>query len=171
VNGRDLTKDPSTPDLNQQHGLPPGAAAEIRAAVHAELDEVVPYVVQALRRNDAFEAFEDRLKAAEKRIEARRERPLVIGIHQLLDRIRHFDLAPDVKKALEDDVLGLLTEAGYQEIGQEGEAYDAARHDAIHGRAVAGNAVVTKVETYGLASFGDVVVQARVHISPGRTSL
>jgi molecular chaperone DnaK len=167
----DLTGEPGMPGPNERPELPAGVAAEIRAAVHAELDEVVPYVVQALRRNDAFEAFEDRLKAAEKRIEARRERPLVIGLHQLLDQIRHFELEPAVKKALEDDVVRLLTEAGYQEFGHEGEAYDPARHDAIGGRAIAGSAVVTKVDTLGLTSFGDVVIRARVHVSPGRTSL
>jgi hypothetical protein len=143
----------------------------VREAVRAEFDEVVPYVVRALNRNDAFAAFEDRLKAAEKRIEARRERPVVVGVHRVLDRVRHLDFEPAVKRALEDDLVDLLTEAGYAETGDVGEAYDPARHDALDGRAVDGNAVVATVLTRGLTSFGEVVFRAKVEISPGRPSL
>lgn len=143
----------------------------VREAVRAEFDEVVPYVVRALNRNDAFTAFEDRLKAAEKRIEARRERPVVAGVHRVLDRVRHLDFEPAVKRALEDDLVGLLTEAGYAEMGDVGEAYDPARHDALDGRAVDGNAVVTTVLSRGLTSFGEVVFRAKVEIAPGRPSL
>jgi len=150
---------------------PDGVVRAVREAVRAEFDEVVPYVVRALNRNDAFSAFEDRLKAAEKRIEARRERPVVAGVHRVLDRVRHLDFEPAVKRALEDDLVGLLAEAGYAETGDVGEAYDPARHDALDGRAVDGNAVVTSVLTRGLTSFGEVVFRAKVEISPGRASL
>jgi molecular chaperone GrpE (heat shock protein) len=63
----------------------------------------------------------------------------------------------------------LLTEAGYEETGQVGEAYDPVRHDAIDGRAVDGKAMVTKVHTRGLTSYGDVVVRAKVEISPAHS--
>ena len=161
----------SAPDLTQESVPPTGATEAIRAAVHAEFDEVLPYVVEALRRNNAFDEINDRLRAAERRLEARRERPVIVGVHHVLDRIRHLDFDPAIKQALEDDVVRLLTEAGYEETGQVGEAYDPVRHDAIDGRAVDGMAMVTKVHTRGLTSYGDVVVRAKVEISPGRSSL
>lgn len=147
--------------------LPAAATEAIRAAVHAEFDEVLPYVVEAMRRNNAFDEISDRLRAAERRIEARQERPVIVGMHRVLDRIRHLDFDQTIKQALADDVAKVLTEAGYEETGCIGEHYDPDRHDAIDGRAMDGKASVTKVHTHGLASFGDVVVRAKVEISPG----
>lgn len=161
----------SGPDLPQEAELPAGATEAIRTAVHAEFDNVLPYVVEALRRNNAFDEINHRLRAAERRIEARQERPVIVGVHRVLDRIRHLDFDEAIKKALEDDIARVLTEAGYEEAGRVGEDYDPVRHDAIDGRAVDGEAVVTKVHTHGLTSFGDVVVRARVEISPGPQAL
>jgi hypothetical protein len=161
----------STPDLTEEAVPSAGGTEEaIRAAVHAEFDEVLPFVVEALRRNKAFDDINDRLRTAERRLEARRERPVIVGVHHVLDRIRHLDFDPAIKQALDDDVVRLLTEAGYEETGQVGEAYDPVRHDAIDGRAVDGQALVTKVHTCGLTSYGDVVVRAKVEISPGCSS-
>ena len=114
----------SAPELTEQSGLPAGAAEAIRAAVHAEFDEVLPYVLEALRRNNAFDEINDRLRAAERRIQARRERPVIVNVHRVLDRIRHLDLDQAVKQALEDDIARLLAEAGYEETGRVGEDYD-----------------------------------------------
>lgn len=161
----------SAPELTEQSGLPAGAAEAIRAAVHAEFDEVLPYVLEALRRNNAFDEINDRLRAAERRIQARQERPVIVNVHRVLDRIRHLDLDQAVKQALEDDIARLLAEAGYEETGRVGEDYDPDRHEAIDGRALDGRAVVTKVHTRGLTSFGDVVVRAKVEISPGPSAL
>ncbi len=161
----------SAPELTEQSGLPTGAAEAIRAAVHAEFDEVLPYVLEALRRNNAFDEINDRLRAAERRIQARQERPVIVNVHRVLDRIRHLDLDQAVKQALEDDIARLLAEAGYEETGRVGEDYDPDRHEAIDGRALDGRAVVTKVHTRGLTSFGDVVVRAKVEISPGPSAL
>ena len=153
-------------DVTQESGLPTGTTEAIRSVVHAEFDEVLPWVLEALRRNKAFDEINDRLRAAESRIEARQERPVIIGVHRLLDRIRHLDFDQAIKKALERDIAHVLAKAGYEETGRVGEAYDPARHDAIDGRAVDGRAVVITVHTYGLSSFGDVVVRAKVEVSP-----
>jgi molecular chaperone GrpE (heat shock protein) len=166
----------TAPDLTEETGLPagttsglPAATAEtIRSAVHAEFDEVLPYVVEALRRNNAFDEINDRLRTAERRIESRQERPVIIGVHRVLDRIRHLEFDQAIRQALEDDIVHVLTEAGYEETGQIGDAYDPGCHEAIDGRALDGNAVVTAVHAHGLSSFGDVVIRAKVQISPGR---
>lgn len=152
--------------MTGQAGLPAGAAEAIRAAVRAEFDEVLPHVLEAVRRNYAFDEISERLRVAERRIEARKERPVIIGLHRVLDRIRHLDLDEEIKQALADDMTHVLAEAGYQETGTVGEDYDHVRHTAIQGRAVNGSAVVTRVHSRGLTSFGDVVVQAKVEISP-----
>lgn len=174
MNAQDTT-DANVQDITQdktgESALPAGATEAIRTAVHAEFDEVLPYVVDALRRNNAFDEINERLRAAERRIEARQERPVIAGVHRVLDRIRHLDFDREIKQALADDIARVLTEAGYQETGCVGEDFDPACHDAIDGRAVDGKAVVTAVHTHGLISFGDVVVRAKVEISPGPSAL
>jgi hypothetical protein len=158
----------STADLSEKEPrLAANIAEAIRAAVHAEFDAVLPYVVEALRRDKAFDEISDRLRAAERRIESRQERPVIIALYRVLDRIRHLDFDPAIKQALDEDIKRVLGEAGYQETGQAGEDYEPATHDAIDGRAVDGKAVVTKVHSHGLVSFSDVVVRAKVEISPG----
>jgi hypothetical protein len=158
----------SAADVSEaEPALPAGATEAVRAAVHAEFDEVLPYLVEALRRNNAFDEISDRLRSAERRIESRQERPVIIGLHRVLDRIRHLDFDQAIKQALDEDITHVLDAAGYQETGQAGEDYDPARHDAIDGRAAGGKAVVTKVHSHGLISYSDVVVRAKVEISPG----
>jgi len=151
----------------EEPGLPPGAVESVRAAVRAEFDEVLPYLVDALRRDKAFDDISERLRTAERRIESRQERPVIVGLHRVLDRLRHLDFDQVIKQALDADLTRLLSEAGYQETGRVGEDYDPVRHEAIGGRAADGKAVVTRVHSHGLASFGDVVALAKVEIAPG----
>lgn len=147
-------------------GLPEAVGEAVRVAVRAEFDEVLHYVVEALRRDKAFEELNGRLREAERRLEARRERPVITGVYRLLDRLRHFEFDRSIKNALQDDIVRLLNDAGYEETGEVGEVYDPAWHEAIDGHAVDGKATVTRVHTRGLASFSDVVFRARVEISP-----
>jgi hypothetical protein len=156
----------SIPEASGETPLSARAIEAISEAVRAEFDKVLPDVLGALRRNNAFDEISDRLRTAERRIEARRERPVIIGLHRVLDRIRHLDLDKEIEHALEADIIHTLAEAGYQETGAAGEEYDPVRHVAIGGHAVNGSAVVTTVHARGLTSFGDVVVQAKVEISP-----
>jgi hypothetical protein len=159
----------TAPDLDEEPGRAADTSDAIRAAVHAEFDEVLPYVVKALGRDKAFDEINERLRAAERRIEARQERPVIIGVHRVLDRIRHLDFDQAIKQALEDDITAILTQAGYAETGRVGADYDPACHDAIDGHALDGKAVITKVHAHGLDSFGDVVIRAKVEISPEKS--
>jgi uncharacterized protein with beta-barrel porin domain len=156
----------ASPQDASRETLPPGVAEEIRAAVYAEFTPVLDYVAEALARNKAFEEMSDRLRAAERRLEARRERPLVAAAHRLLDRLRHLEFDPVVKRELEADIVKMLRDAGFEETGQVGEAYDPVWHEAIEGRAVDSRARVSKVHTRGLKCLGDVVFRARVQILP-----
>lgn len=149
--------------------LPAGVAEAVRAAVHDEFDQVLHHVVEALRRNNAFDELSDRLRTAERRLETRRERPLVSSVYRLLDHLRHLDFDQSVKDALEAEIVRMLHEAGFEETGCVGEAYNPALHEAIGGRSNGGRATVSQVDTRGLTSFGDVVFRAKVHVSPSIT--
>jgi len=155
-------------------GMPPAeeptlsaaVADTVRAAVRDEFDQVLHHVVEALRRNNAFDELSDRLRTAERRLETRQERPLVAAVHRLLDQLRHLDFDPAIKGVLETEIVRMLNDAGFEETGVVGEAYNAAVHEAIAGRSDAGRATVVRVDTRGLSSFGDVVFRAKVQISP-----
>jgi hypothetical protein len=146
--------------------LPAGVAEAVRTAVHDEFDQVLHHVVEALRRNNAFEELSDRLRASERRLETRRERPLVAAVYRLLDHLRHLDFDQSVKVVLEAEIVQVLNEAGFEETGSVGEAYDPALHEAIGGRSNGGRGTVVKVDTRGLTSFGDVIFRAKVQVSP-----
>ena len=108
----------------------------------------------------------DRLGKAERLLATRRERPLAVAVHQVLNRLRHLDFDQAVKASLEAELAKTLTDAGFTEFGQVGEDYDPDRHDALSGRAADGRATVTEVDASGLGSFGDVVVRAQVQVAP-----
>jgi hypothetical protein len=144
-------------------------AEAVREAVHDEFDQVLHHVVEALRRNNAFDELSDRLRTAELRLETRRERPLVAAVYRLLDHLRHLVFDRSVKDVLDAEIVKMLTEAGFEETGRTGEAYDPALHEAIGGRSEGGRATVVRVDTRGLSSFGDVVFRAKVQIAPPGT--
>jgi hypothetical protein len=143
--------------------------ALIRAAVAQELEGILPYVLAAIKRDRAFDELSDRLSKAERRLEARRERPLAVAVHRLLNRMRHLDFDSGIKKSLETEFVRILTDAGFDETGQVGEKYDPSRHEALRGRAIDGKATVTEVDAPGLSSCGDVIVRAQVKVVPETT--
>jgi hypothetical protein len=153
-------------ELDKGRDPPADVAEAVKQAVHDEFDQVLHYVIEALRRNNAFDELSDRLRTAERRLEARRERPLVVAVYRLLDHLRHLDFDPAVKEALETEIVEMLSAAGFEETGRVGDAYNPAFHEAIDGRANGGQATVSRVDTRGLASYGDVVFRAKVQISP-----
>jgi len=138
----------------------------VRKAVRAEFDEVVPHVVAALKRDRAFDDLQERLRAAERRLDSRRERPVVTALLSLLHRLRHLDFEPDVRSSLDAEIVKILNDAGFEEIGAVGEAFDPARHEPIDGRTSDSNGIVARVYATGLSSFGDIVVRAQVGVTP-----
>jgi hypothetical protein len=141
-------------------------AGLVRAAVREELDEILPHVVVAIKRDRAFDELSDRLSKAERRLEARRERPLAVAVHRHLNRLRHLDFDPAVKDSLEAELVKILRAADFDEIGRVGEEYDPARHDALGGRVIDGKGTVAEVHASGLSSVGDVIIRAQVRVSP-----
>lgn len=137
---------------------------DVRQAIRGELDEVVPHLVAALKRDRAFDALTERLVQAEKRLEARRERPIAVGLLRVLHQLRHLKFELTVKQTLDHELTAVLTAAGFQETGSVGEPFDPARHQPLSGASQGGDVVVAEVYASGLACFDDVIVRAQVRV-------
>jgi hypothetical protein len=169
-------QDATDGNISDRQGVPEPAApatdpAEltrlIRAAVHDELNWLPDHVLAVVKRDRAFDALNDRLRSAERRLETRRERPLIVALHRMLSRLRRLDFDQDVKESLDAEIVQILASAGISEIGQVGEPYDPARHEALQGHTAAdGTAAVVEVLAPGLSSFDDVIVRSQVRIAP-----
>jgi molecular chaperone GrpE (heat shock protein) len=146
-------------------GSPVPTADAIRQAVHDELDQVMPHLVIALKRDRAFSALEERLRVAERRLEARRERPVAVELLRVLHRLRHLDFDLAVKAALDQELVGVLAKAGYEEIGEVGEPFDPVRHQALDGATSDGRGSVVELYATGLACSGEVTVPAQVRVA------
>lgn len=138
---------------------------QLAAALRHELDEVLPHVVNALKRHDGVAELRRRLDLAEKRLADREQRPLIAGVRRVLVIVRRLDFDPDAKEAISSELERVLVGAGYQEFGEPGEAFDPERHEAIEGEAAAGSAVVTELLEPGLETLGDVVARAKVAVA------
>lgn len=138
--------------------------ASVRQAIREEFDEVVPHLVGALKRNEAFDQIVARLDRAEKKLAERERRPLVGGLVRVLHRIRRTDFDAAVKESLLHELEALLVGSGYEEFGEPGEPFDATRHDAVEGSVDGGKAVVKEIYEQGLETLGEVVVPARVRV-------
>jgi hypothetical protein len=143
------------------------AVAELlSAAVRDELDKVVPHIVAALKRDRAFDALAERLRDAERRLEARRERPIGSALLAFLHRLRHLSLDPMISLSLDAEIVRILHQAGFEELGKVGEPFDPAHHEPLEGRTGNGEGRVAEVYATGLASCGEVVVRAQVRVIP-----
>lgn len=151
----------------------PGAAAieeVVSAAIRRELDEVLPHVVAALKRNDAHVDLARRLDAAERRLGEREQRPLVAGLRRVLTTVRRLEFDAAAKDAIVGELEGLLVGAGYSEFGEAGEPFDPRRHVAIAGEARDGTPVVVEVFEPGMETLGEIVVPAKVRVGAAGTN-
>lgn len=145
---------------------PADVARLVREAVRDEFDDVLPHVVRALKRDQAFDALSERLRSAEDRLEARRDRPIAVALLRVLHRLRHLKVDKAVRDSLELEIVKILNTAGFQEFGAVGEPFTPARHEPLEGKTAAGTGIVAEVYASGLNSFGDVVVRAQVRLAP-----
>jgi GrpE len=141
-------------------------ARVVRDAMREELEPILPHVLAALKRDQAFDDLSDRLARAERRLAVRGERPLVVAVHRFLNRLRHLDFDPPVKESLAAELVRILKDAGCNETGRAGDSYDPACHEALGGRAVNGEGTVAEVHASGLSCAGDVIVRAKVRVAP-----
>jgi len=140
----------------------------VREAVRAELDEVLPHVVTALKRHDAATELAQRLDAAEKRLAERNARPLIAGVRRCLNMVRQLDFDTEVKSAIVGELERMLIGAGYTEFGEVGELFDPSRHEVISGEAGAESVVVLEIFEPGVETLGETVAPARVRVGDPR---
>lgn len=158
----------TTDQQDQQGGQGrPDQQEQLAAALRHELDEVLPHVVNALKRHDGVAELRRRLDVAEKRLADREQRPLVAGVRRVLGIVRRLDFDTDAKEAISSELERILVGAGYQEFGEVGEAFDPERHEAVAGEAAEGSAVVAELFEPGLETLGEVVARAKVSVTSG----
>lgn len=163
------TTDPSGPaaGVPSATSADPGAddlAKLVRDALRAELDQVLPHVVSALKRQEAVAALTHRLEKAETRLAERQSRPLIAGLRRALTTVRRLQFDTDAKSAILAELEALIVGAGYTEFGEIGEPFDPRRQEALSGDLPAEGGVVAEVLEPGLETLGEVVVPARVRI-------
>ncbi len=105
------------------------------------------------------------MRVLETRLRNRQERPLIIRLANLLSDVRRIESAEDVKIHVEETILDVLTNVGYQEMGAEGDQFDPGFHEPLSG-SVGRATVVTRVHRRGLACYGDVIIKAQVDVEP-----
>lgn len=136
----------------------------VAEAIRAELDQVLPHVVTALKRQDAVEELRHRLDLAEKRLAERQQRPFVAGVRRVLVMVRRLDFEPDAKGAIAAELERVLVGAGYAEFGEEREAFDPRRHEVVEEPGEQSEVVVVEVLEPGLETLGEIVVRAKVRV-------
>jgi hypothetical protein len=141
-------------------------AALIRTVLRDELDGVLPHIVAALKRDQAFTEISERLRAAEQLLSARRERPTAVAILRVLHRLRHLELEETLRESLDLELVGILNAAGFEECGAIGEPFAPDWHEPLEGRTSDGKGIVAEVYASGLSSFGDIIVRAQVRVTP-----
>jgi hypothetical protein len=139
--------------------------AAIAAAVRAEMDQVVPHLVSALKRDDGVAELARRLDVAERRLADHNQRPVIARLHRLVGLVRRYDLPADVRDAVAEELVDTLRGAGYTEFGSVGEVFEPGRHEALDGSAYGGSPVVAEVFEPGLETLGETVVRARVRVA------
>lgn len=130
-----------------------------------DFDRFIPHLADALRRDRAFDELVRRTEAAEKKLAARADRPIVFALFQTLSRIRSLDIPEVAKKTVEDELLDVLNKFDYSETTTEiGSKFDPSIHTSISGQVDGNTAVITKVYTEGWTFLGEMLVEAEVQV-------
>lgn len=111
----------STPSTSHGNGPAPAAASEVSgdiAAIRADLDRLVPPLVEALKRDQYFTELREQVRRAEQVWRAWRDWPLITGIHDAVLNLRQ-SAEPD--RHLLEHLESLIFQAGVTEYGLVGE--------------------------------------------------
>lgn len=96
-------------------------AADV-AEIKRDVEQILPALVDALKRNRYFDEMDKRLRRAEMVAEAWRDLPLVIGVHDVILTMR---AAPGSDQAIVEQLADVLyRSAGIEEFGLAGEEID-----------------------------------------------
>jgi len=132
-----------------------------------EFEQILPYLLDSLKRNQSFDELSRRLREADRKLAAVNDRPIVISLLRTLNIIRRLDMPDDNKNIIVDDIVSVLKSAGYDELQvSQGDLFDPNLHEAVDGDVDGTTAVVREVYGLGLTCLGEVVRPARVSIGP-----
>ncbi len=136
---------------------------ERQTAIEQNL-EMIARVLEPIASR-TYEQTQARVRALEKKVLSRQERPTINRLHELSCSVQRLSEAADAKTHLEEALLDLMSSLGYEHFGRVGDAFEDTRHEVV--AAVEGaDPTVSIVHAPGLESFGDVVVRARVEVAP-----
>lgn len=116
-----------------------GLEADV-ASIKQDVEQILPALVEALKRNRYFDEMERQLRRAERVAEAWREWPLVVGVHDVIIALRASDTDPQIVEQLLDV---LYRSAGVEEFGFVGEQVDPTQVE-ISESAGAGNHITVR---------------------------
>lgn len=114
---------PTGPADQRGHELAETLASMSRnvTAIKADIDRLMPPLVDTLKRNRYFDELQQHLRQTEKIAQAWRDWPLIIGIHDAVLDLRRTDASdPHLLEHLE----GLIFHAGVTEYGFDGDEID-----------------------------------------------
>jgi molecular chaperone GrpE (heat shock protein) len=137
--------------------------SEVQYQLREDFERLAAAVTPLLTKR--YRDTEVRMRVLETRLRNRQERPLIIALANLLSDVRRIESAEDVKIHVEETILDVLTNVGYQEVGAEGDQFDPGFHEPLSGSAGRAS-VVTRVHRRGLACYGDVIIKAQVDVEP-----
>jgi molecular chaperone GrpE (heat shock protein) len=137
--------------------------SEVQYQLREDFERLAAAVTPLLTKR--YRDTEVRMRVLETRLRNRQERPLIIALANLLSDVRRIESAEDVKIHVEETILDVLTNVGYQEMGAEGDQFDPGSHEPLSGSAGRAS-VVTRVHRRGLACYGDVIIKAQVDVEP-----
>lgn len=99
-----------------------GAVASDVGDIKRDIEQILPSLVDALKRNRYFDEMEKQLRHAERIAEAWRDWPLLVGVHDVILAMR---ATPNLDPALAEQLSDVLyRSAGVEEFGFIGEEID-----------------------------------------------
>ncbi len=137
---------------------------DLVAGLARDFDNVLPHLIGALDRDQAFGEISERLRRAEASAEIGLNWVLIDGIHKLLNDTRRLKLDPQFRSAFTPDLRRLLASAGVSEFGRPGDSFDADRHEAIYAAGEGQRFLIAAVHVTGLERAGVVLKRAKVSV-------
>lgn len=118
------------------------------AAIKQDFEQILPALVDALKRNRYFDEMERQLRRAEKVAEAWRDWPLVVGVHDVILTMR---AAPSSDPAIVEQLADILyRSAGVEEFGFVGEEVDPTQVEISSSEGDGSSIVVSESQRPGL---------------------
>lgn len=118
------------------------------AEIKRDVEQILPSLVEALKRNRYFEEMQGQLRRAERVADAWRQWPLVVGVHDVLLAMRAM---PDHDQGLAEQLADVLYRAaGVEEFGFEGEDVDPTHVEVTSSTGSGDRLVVAQTQRPGL---------------------